>query len=215
MTTLYKLDLNMTSNTSPSPYLVSSSGTIQSRQPYKCFNNTIDKTSCYHSSKSTKNYVQIYLGKKYIISKLIFNMRRMDTNGSYDYRQKTLSIYGSNDGINFNLVNQIDVQSWNKSGYDLEYEVSYNNINNYSYYKFEFIPYNSSGGYIDINEISLYYKKQNVITKTHNKYIGGGKEFSLDTPLLDIKNNVKSISLTEIVTELKNINEPCKVIKIV
>ena len=215
MTTLYKLDLNMTSNTSPSPYSVSSSGTIQSRQPYKCFNNKIDKTSCYHSSKSTKNYVQIYLGKKYIIPKLIFNMRRMDTNGSYDYRQKTLSIYGSNDGTNYNLINQINIQSWNKSGYDLEYEVSYNNINNYSYYKFEFIPYNSSGGYIDINEISLYYKKPNTIIKTSDKYIGGGKEFSLDTPLLDIKNNDKLISLTEIVTELKNINEPCKIIKIV
>ena len=173
-TTLYKLDLNMTSNTSPSPYSVSSSGTIQSRQPYKCFNNKIDKTSCYHSSKSTKNYVQIYLGKKYIIPKIIFNMRRMDTNEGYDYRQKTLSIYGSNDGTNYNLINQINIQSWNKSGYDLEYEVLYNNNNNYNYYKFEFIPYNSSGGYIDINEISLYYKKPNTIIKTPNKYIGGG-----------------------------------------
>ena len=209
MTTLYKLDLNMTSNNS-NGYIASASSVYNNRQPYKCFNNKIDKTSCYHSNVCYEGYVQIYLGKPYIITKSIINMRRL-----YNaYSQKSLTVYGSNDGNNFDKLGPtIDTSVWDTSVIDSEHTILFNkDEKSYKYYRFKFTATGSH--YITINEISLYYKKPNTIIKTPNKYIGGG-EFSLDTPLLDIKNNDKLISLTEIVTELKNINEPYKIIKIV
>ena len=203
----------MTSNTSPSPYIASASSVYDNRQPYKCFNNEIDKTSCYHSKRCSEGYVQIYLGKPYIITKSIINMRRL-SNG---YRQKSLTVYGSNDGNNFDKLEPIiDTSVWNTSVVDSEHTILFNKSEkSYKYYRFNFTTM-SNTSYVTINEISLYYKKPNTIIKTSNKYIGGGgEEFSLDTSLLDIKTNDKSIPLTEIVTELKNINEPCKIIKIV
>ena len=210
-TTLYKLDLNMTSNTSPSPYIASASSVYDNRQPYKCFNNTIDKTTCYHSNGCPEGYVQIYLGKPYIITKSIINMRRL----SAGYKQKSLTVYGSNDGNKFDkLEPTVDTSLWNTEAVDSEHTILFNKSEKpYKYYRFNFIT-SSNTSSITVNEISLYYKKPNKLIKTSDKYIGG-VEFSLDTSLLDIKNNDKLISLTEIVTELKNINEPCKVIKIV
>ena len=60
-----------------------------------------------------------------------------------------------------------------------------------------------------------YYS--NKLIKTSDKYIGGEKEFSLDTPLLDIKNDIENglISIEEINTKIKDITEDYSIIKIV
>lgn len=171
MTTLYKLDLNMTSNTSPSPYIVSATSVYDNRQPYKCFNNKIDKTSCYHSKGCSEGYVQIYLGKPYIITKSIINMRKL----SDGYRQKSLTVYGSNDGNKFDKLEPIiDTSVWDTSLTDSDHTILFNESGkSYKYYRFNFTTM-SNASCITINEISLYYKKPNTIIKTYNKYIGGG-----------------------------------------
>ena len=133
------------------------------------FNGIIDGDSSYHSKHCSEGYVQIYLGKPYIITKSIINMRRL----SSGYKQKSLIVYGSNDGIKFDNLGSIDISIWNNSNADSDHTVTFNkNENAYKYYKFNFIT--NSNSYITINEISLYYKKPLYITKTSNKYIGGG-----------------------------------------
>ena len=56
----------------------------------------------------------------------------------------------------------------------------------------------------------------NKLIKTSDKYIGG-MEFSLDTSLLDIKNDIDNglISIEEINTKIKDITEDYSIIKIV
>ena len=161
------LNLNMTSNTTPSPFIASSSSVLSSqasRLPWKCFNNIIDGSSCFHSDSEEVSYVQIYLGKPYIISKCVFNLRSWT--GSYN--KENLIIYGSNNNSNFTKISSINCSSWSINN---NITVNLNNINAYTHYRFSFIS--TSSHYTTINEISLYYKEQNMIIKTSNNYIGG------------------------------------------
>lgn len=170
MTTLYKLNLNMTSNNS-NGYIASASSVYRdNRQPYKCFNNTIDKTTCYCSKICSEGYVQIYLGKPYIITKSIINMRSLKN----AYNQKSLTVYGSNDGNNFDKLGPtIDTSVWDATALDIDHTILFNkDEKSYKYYRFKFTAPGKC--HIAINEISLYYKKPNTIIKTPNKYIGGG-----------------------------------------
>ena len=75
--------------------------------------------------------------------------------------------------------------------------------------------YNMQIEAFDIDEKGKIISTKKYLFKTSDKYIGGGKEFSLDTSLLDIKTNYNLISINDINVKSKDLNEYYSIIKIV
>ena len=194
-------------------FLVTESGHWADMSGYKAFDqqNGINSSGnhYYHNRGNVGDWLKIKFPKIYTIKRLYIESGGSDIN--FNAYHVKFDIMGSNDDKNYTKITDVTFNNYQLDdtyGYVSKHTIDINVKCKY----IKIVTSNNSYGHIAIFQV---YEKLNYLFKTSDKYIGGGEEFSLDTSLLDIKTNDKSIPLTEIVTKLKNINEPCKVIKIV
>lgn len=118
-------DIKMTSNTTPAPYVVSSSSEFSDNYAYLAFEESNRKWQAA-SQVDTNYYIQFNFGEKTRISKLIL------TSDSPSTMIKTGSLLCSDDGINFTKVKDLSFAQWTQGE---TRTIELGNIYNYSIYR--------------------------------------------------------------------------------
>lgn len=142
----------MTSNATPSPYVVTGSAPYYADNPaYLAFNNGAT-TSSFLTVPS--GWVQLDFVSNQKVSHFLL---QAPNSGDMTIMPKDFTLYGSNDGSSYVELKSYSNQSkWllnEKRVYDLE------DVYNYRYYKFKIINNNGSATYSAINEIRFLLKE--------------------------------------------------------
>lgn len=142
----------MTSNTTPSPYVVTGSAPYYADNPaYLAFNNGAT-TSSFLTVPA--GWVQLDFKSSQKVSHFLL---QAPSSGDMTIMPKDFTLYGSNDGSSY-----VELKSYsNESKWSLNEKRVYNleGVYNYRYYKFKIINNNGSVNYSAINEIRFLLKK--------------------------------------------------------
>lgn len=144
----------MTSNTTPSPYVVTSSSKFStSYEPWNVFSktNTGEKDSWISESGKTSGWIQIDLNVPTKVNKMKLVARNYSDSSSMS--PNTFSLQGSNDGVTFTPIQQFTGQTGWSSNSSKEYTL--NNTVEYRYYRLD-ITSNNGGNYITLGNLYLY-----------------------------------------------------------
>lgn len=151
-------ETKMTSNTTPSPFVVSSSSNFNATyEAWKAFNGTLTNLEdCWVTADGiTNGWIQI----NYNIPKKL-NFVRISPRDYIDFNSsspKNFNILGSNNGVDFDLLAEVRGQNdWKQN---TPKDFAFSNENNYSIYRLEALDNNGSTG-IAVGEILYGYKKE-------------------------------------------------------
>jgi hypothetical protein len=164
----------MTSNTTPEPFVVSTSHlrTVDGFErvyPYNAFDKSKGSSNIYDCWGSNPNtfsnsepitkpcWIMIKLDTPKKVSYYGMNVRGVET-GTYQTAPmpNTWNLEGSNDGINFIILDTKEGITWQPISYDAKNWYVSNN-NNYLYYRLNVIKNNGSNT-ITVGELRLYSK---------------------------------------------------------
>ncbi|MFJ6207308.1 discoidin domain-containing protein [Lysinibacillus sp. NPDC092081] len=153
-------ETKMTSNTAPSPLVVSASSEFNSNYlAWKAFNGTNNGSYDYYSSAiGTTGWIQIKYDKK-VHANIVELSAFKDTQQLANGMPKDFNILGSNDGTNFVRLAELRNQTW-INGETKKYK--FRNSNEYQYYRIEALSTNGYE-YICIGEILFKSNKSNFI----------------------------------------------------
>lgn len=169
----------MTGNTTPSPYVVSSSSVYSTSYPaWKAFNNSIalESDGWLSSSSASTGWIQIDIGKSILVN--CYSLVKTNV-GNANVLPKDFTLQGSNDGITF-----IDLHTANNQTNWTNEEVrfyNFNNINKYRYYRLN-IKANNGHAYTGVGELNFYATYSKVLILKNNQYFSVLKNF-YDTDL--------------------------------
>ena len=149
----------MTSNNTPSPYVVTASSVLNSTyQPYRVFDS--NSNTIYHSALGAQQWIKIDFGSIMKIS--AFSMSAT-TDMSFNGTPKYFILYGSNDDLIYEKIhqeeNEINWIAGETRLYKLSQEVSFR------YYKLSIVS-TVTYNYVTITEIGFY--QDDGITPTEN-----------------------------------------------
>lgn len=194
--TLYKA--NMTANSSPSPLVASASSEYNTTyQAWKAFNGTnTGSTDCWITASGVRTgYLQLDFSEKTRVNKILLASRTNDGNIT---APKDFNVEGSNDGINFNIINSFTgISSWT-AGESKLFEIK---TSNYRFYRINILSNNGSTSYVSIAMLNFYYKSTYKIelpelsTQNMIKY-GMDSSIQLDSLLLS-KNYILQDTVSE------------------
>jgi hypothetical protein len=110
----------MTSNTTPSPFVASASSAYSGYDAYRAFNRTNGNQNGWSSAVNdvTNSWLQINIGTPRIITK--YSIQTVGGNWEspyYYFFPKTWQLLGSNDGTNFDVLDNIDAKNLTLSNY--------------------------------------------------------------------------------------------------
>jgi len=152
-TNMYQL--NMTSNTSPVPYVASASSIWStSFEPWKAFNGTNkDGSDSWVTATGVHSgWIQIDLGKPYAINNIAISARADST--APTTAPKDFTILGSIDGVSYvELFRKTGETKWTNAETK---EYNFNNNIKYRYLKVD-VQSDNGGSYIGIGEIRIGY----------------------------------------------------------
>lgn len=164
----------MTSNSTPTPYVISASSfytntaTGASYDPYKAFNGNI--TEYWYTSGEITPWLGIYNPNNKALKRFI--IYTFNTNsGAIHYPPKTISVQGSNDNINFTEIQNLTT-SWSNSGTvsdNLYFDFSLNSNTPYLYYRF-YLRNASSTPQMEVFNMDIYFNNINTYEINVNKY---------------------------------------------
>ncbi len=163
----------MTSNTTPSPYVITVSSESTNDHKYTgCFafngkigNGSSAVSDCWASGDGTgpvsnAEWIQVDCGSKKAVSKFNISSRRNLGDAEHDGVPTSIIIYGSNDGLKYETIYLND-------NFDIKIqetkEISLHNDVEYRYYKFEF--QSTTHRLVCISEISLIRFTKKSISK--------------------------------------------------
>ena len=149
----------MTSNTTPAPYVISSSGFLTSGyEEYKAFDGTnISNTDCFHSSKnelvSKDNpiWLQISFPKPEVVDRIIFESRNDVLSNSQAPRH--LIIKGSNDETSWVDLYEKENITWSSPKQSLI--MDFENKNEYKFYRLCSVSASVNGYYMACGQLKL------------------------------------------------------------
>lgn len=153
----------MTSNTTPSPYVVTGSDVSTASptdpQPFKAFDRRID--TFFLTSLTSNGWIQLDFGRKQSVSNFSLQYNTSPTN---THMPKDFTLYGSNDANNYTLIKSFTNQTnWGSSEervYSLDATV------NYRYYKLTVEHNNGHVQFTVIPELKFLLNK-----RMESKYI--------------------------------------------
>lgn len=168
------IELSMTSNTTPSPYVASASSILNSNhQAYKAFNGTnINYMDCWVTGEnSTTGWIQIDYGEKKRMTKLKLTSCLNALVYPITTAPKTIKILGSNDNSDFVEIKTIsDLVDWSVNQTK---EFSIENNTSYRYYRLQVIENNGDATKTVIANIvfgELVPEKPKMVLYNKNKY---------------------------------------------
>lgn len=155
----YKVSPIMTSNNTPSPYVVSASHTSGSLESWKIFDdNKINNSNRWASSNpSVQQWIQIDLGVSETVDEYILTTRSSNF-GTESPKKWFFS--GSKDGFTWVLLDSRENQTWTASE---SKTFTFKNYTAYRYYRITVQENGGSSDYVTIQEVELY---KTVINKT-------------------------------------------------
>ena len=107
-----KINFNMTSNTTPVPFVVSASSFVNSTYPaWKAFSGVYnnDADSWVSSSNDTNKWIKIDFGSIKKVNKTILRQRKVNSTTT---APKDFILYGSNDDITYNKIHEVNNLKW-------------------------------------------------------------------------------------------------------
>lgn len=148
----------MTSNNTPTPYIVTTSSNQTGYEGYKAFNNQNElHTDAWATGNNlATGWIQLDFSALTKINAFSIYARNWDTslNGDATECPKEFILYGSNDGGFYEQIKQVTNQiQWSKKEgrlYNLDFPV------NYRYYKIQIISNNGKSTFTAIGEIKFY-----------------------------------------------------------
>ena len=158
----------MTSNTTPSPYITSSSSMFSREyDAYRAFDSTIFDNNngwAVNLLVDTTPWIKIYLNSKTTLSLLQIYTR----NRTNDNLPKDFQLLGSNDDIDYVLIQSFTKTDWNigENNFYLDKKA------NYRYYKIQVNSFLNDISWMAIGEILLYSElyENNYLIKDNDKY---------------------------------------------
>lgn len=150
-----KYQLNMTSDTTPSPYKTSSSSQYNSSyQPWKAFDgNSTDSTRAWLTSTNVRTgWIQLDFGDNKKVNTLDISPRSTTLTAS----PKDFEVLGSYDGVNFDLLAKFENQTqWllNETR-----NFTFDNEIDYRYYRINILTNDGYSNYSAIGEITFGYE---------------------------------------------------------
>jgi hypothetical protein len=188
MAELRKVELNMSSNSTPSPYIASSStGSVA----YKAFDGKFmaDSTDGNYNDvrwhiAGSSGWLSVALGKSIVIAKYKVYPRNKYLNEA----PRDWTFEGSNDGSTWHVLDEQSNQTWS-STYDVGNEYSFTNSTAYSNYRLNITANGGSTSYTSIVELELY--ELNILNKVlislggEYKYFDGTQLQSAGTSLTE------------------------------
>lgn len=160
-----KLELNMTSNNTPSPYVVSSTSTYKTYLPYFAFDGNPD--NFYHSENTPEASITLDLGVRVKLDHFIFYTRTKTDGSNPVHSPSSITVYGSNDNSEFVQIGHFGNLSMPGSS-SHEFKID-NQTVAYRYIKFHFKRGSSS--YIVVGEIELYANTSSYFIKLPDGYL--------------------------------------------
>lgn len=156
----------MTSDTTPIPYVASASDFVNNTtQPYMAFNN--DNADRWASNTSSARWIQFDFGSPTVVGGISFTVPGLE-NG-FDYSQafpKKFKIFGTNDGIDYTLVFENDLNTETKPVAYIPKEYTFDPVQ-FSMYKFQVESgvtnwWSEYPNYIQIAEFQFYRPESEV-----------------------------------------------------
>lgn len=137
----------MTSNTTPAPYVASSSSEFSTNnKAYRAFDSSITQPTFLLASGQQTGYLKLDFGANRLVSNFSLKANSSTMSTTTDYMPKDFEIYGSNDDINYTLLHSYsNEQSW---AFTEERIYSLGGIFYYRYYRLDILSnngYTSSG----------------------------------------------------------------------
>lgn len=163
----------MTSNTTPEPYVVTTTDKQGSFKPYFMYNGTVDGEYDSH----------VWYGKEIHNTTLDFatqvkpDAMTLTSRGNDNYQGcniKEFKIYGSNDNVNFTEllhVPEMTQWAWQETRF-----FKFTKTGNFRYYKFEVIR-NFGDNNTSTGELRYLQTKSNILIKQDNKFYSINEEF--------------------------------------
>lgn len=146
----------MTSDTTPAPYVITTSGITSGQDAWKAFNGSVSSPSDCWASDKANGWIQIDFGKKVAITS--FALTGIMTNTQYN--PKSFKVYGSNDNSTFDLIyeatNQVGWRSMEVRKYNLQ------DVANYRYFRLETFESNGAS-YSAISLINFFEQNDEII----------------------------------------------------
>lgn len=132
----------MTSNNTPSPYVVTTSSNLPKYEPYKMFDSNFSTSWC--PNVSSIGWVQLNFGKKTKINSFTISNRHGNQQEDLTKSPKNFEIYGSNNGNDYIKLKEFIVTDWKIGGETRFFKLD--NVYNYNMYK---INITSNNGFVD------------------------------------------------------------------
>ncbi|MFJ6207309.1 discoidin domain-containing protein [Lysinibacillus sp. NPDC092081] len=160
------LENAMTSNTTPIPYIVETSGQYDSSYAgWKAFNGTnISSSDCW-SSNENNGWISFYIGDKYKIGGIAITSRVSEVTGA----PKDFKVYCSNDNVNWvEVLYKTNEISWSSSEKRIYY---FDKIINGKFIKLDVIS-NNGRVRLDVGQINIYCTplKKRMVLQNDNSY---------------------------------------------
>lgn len=151
----------MTSNTTPSPYVVSASSDYGSPYaPWKVFDGTdnLSSSSAWFTKGTSAGWIMIKLSKKTPVSYITITARNYSDSATYS--PKSFNIEGSNDGVTFYVLKSITDETGWVANQTRKYMLDSTVI--YQYYRIN--VFSSNGNLTTIGKIKLYHETSTEFT---------------------------------------------------
>ena len=186
----------MTSNTEPSGEAIASSEYSEGLA-YKAFNGSNEGSwDCWHSNSENEPWIGYKFEDKIYVNKFKFVLRN---DSSYYYLPAKLAIDGSNDGQNWN---EIEEYTYSGLGANSVIEQYVNNNNMYQYYRIRYKGYTGYGACGTLQ----FYNRKDYKEKDINKYTSEYKEL-IAKDLLEIIKYKEIKTYNEIISDINILNK--------
>lgn len=142
----------MTSNSSPAPYVVTTSSTLGGTwDVYKLFSGTTGSQGTEWATNGANTaWVKIDLGSP----KIVTDYKLVGSYQGVSYNPKTWTIQGSNNNADWTTLHSIINETWDSLNQVKNY--AFQNTTAYRYYKIDITANNGSANYVQLNEWTLY-----------------------------------------------------------
>lgn len=155
-------ETKMTSNTSPSPFVASSSSIYSTTyDAWKAFDGKNTSSDCWITlTNTTTGWIQLDFGTPKRLNTLTLTSRYESSAPTVS--PKDFNILGSVDGSRFDKIKEIRNQTgW---GVGEQREFAFENAKDYRYYRLEILANGGSSSYTAIGEIAFGYKGFALVT---------------------------------------------------
>lgn len=182
-----KISPNMTSNTTPAPYIASSSSVYNTTLlAYNAFTgNNITSNAWLSNTNDANKWIQLFIGNDKLVNKFeIISRNNTDVNSA----PKDFELLGSYDGVTFDkiveITNQVNWTQNEKRVYEL------NKTLNYTYYRLS-IKNTNGTNYVSIGELIFSYEASfTILPEGTNSFIKYGIKSVRD----DLQKTISDIS---------------------